>query len=208
MPFAEDAYQIADELRAVANLGLRFAVNDYDRERYQHILSLAARLIAALEGRAEDDVMAQFEDNMGHVSPTIGAEGVVFHEDRILLIRREDNGLWAIPGGLVEVGETLAESAARELREEAGVRGRVTRLLGVFDSRLWASRSKSHLYHFLFLVETDNPTPKAGPETTDARFFAEDELPPLSPGHDLRMPLVFKLHRGEIPAPYFDATGS
>ena len=49
MTFAEQVYQIADELRAAANLGLRFAENPYDKERYGHVLAASARLVAALE---------------------------------------------------------------------------------------------------------------------------------------------------------------
>ena len=51
----------------------------------------------------------------------------------------------------------------------------------------------------------DDQPPIAGPETTDVSFFAEDALPELSPGHVRRVPMVFKLARGDEPVPYFDA---
>ena len=200
---SQEFYQIANELRAIANLGLQFAVNEYDRDRYSHTLSLSARLIAAIEHRSPDDVLAQFQDNLSHVSPLAGAEAAVFRDRKLLLIKRRDNGLWATPGGLAEVGETLAQAAERELWEEANVRGRATQLLGVFDSRLWQITSKVHLNGFVFRIESDDE-PSPGSETLDAQFFGEDELPTLSPGHRLRVPLVFKLNRGEICAPYFD----
>ncbi|MBI5035074.1 MAG: NUDIX hydrolase N-terminal domain-containing protein [Chloroflexi bacterium] len=199
----QEFYQIADELRAIANLGLQFSDNEYHKERYTRALALSARLIAALDHRSPDDVLVQFQDNLGHVSPIAGAEAAVFRNDKLLLIRRRDNGLWALPGGLAEVGETLAQAAERELWEEANVRGRATQLLGVFDSRLWQITSKAQLNCFVFRVESeDSPSPRS--ETLDAKFFGEDELPTLSPGHRLRVPLVFKLNRGEICAPYFD----
>ena len=84
------------------------------------------------------------------------------------------------------------------------VKGRATRLLALVDSRLWRSRSKTHFYHPVFLVELEGQEPSPGPETTGVGFFAEDDLPPLSPGHDMAVPLVFKLLRGEVPSPYFD----
>ena len=96
----------------------------------------------------------------------------------MLLIKREDNGLWAMPGGATEVGETWAQSAERELREETGVVGTAKKLLGVFDSRIWGSRSKYHFYAGVWLVEaSDDRAPIAGPETTDVGFFAEHDLP-------------------------------
>ena len=111
-----------------------------------------------------------------------------------------------MPGGLTEVGETWAESAERELLEEANLTGRATKLLAVFDSRLSGTRIKSHMYQALFLVDSKNGEPAPGPETTDVGFFPERNLPGLSPGHEYRIPLAFKLYRGESPIPYFDLT--
>ena len=206
MSFQAEMYETAGELRGVASTGLRFAENSYDRERYDHALSLSARLVAALEGRSPDEVREQYEDNLAHISPLLGAESAVFRDGSILLIKREDDGLWAMPGGPTEVGETWAESAERELLEEANLTGGATRLLAVFDSRLSGSRTKSHMYQALFLVDSNDGEPAPGPETTDVGFFQERYLPGLSPGHEYRIPLAFKLNRGELSIPYFDLT--
>ncbi len=205
-PFQAAVYEIADELRAIANLGLRFAQVSYDRERYEKTLALSARLVATLEARLPADVMEEYDGNLGHVSPALGADAAVFRDDAMLLIKREDNGLWAMPGGLVDVGETWAEASVRELHEEAGVEGKAVRLLGLFDSRVWGSLSKFHLYHAVFQVEIGDAVPVAGPETTDVGLFVEDDLPDLSSGQRLRVPLVFKQRRGEALVPYFDAS--
>ncbi len=206
MPSTEDLYLIADEMQAIANAGLRFSENPYDRERYDRVRAASARIVAALENRPPEDVLASYDDNLGRMTPQAAASAAVLRNHRILLIRREDNGLWAMPGGMVEVGETLAEAAVRELREEANVVGRASNLLAILDSRLWRSRSKTHFYHPVFLVEAEDPQPSPGPETTDAGFFPEQDLPPLSPGHDGAVPLVFRLIRGELPIPFFDRT--
>ena len=205
-----EIYLVADELRSIADLGLHYAENDYDRERYGRALSLSARLVASMERRTANDVLEEYEGSLPHATPYVAANAAVFRDDgRILLIRREDNGLWAMPGGATEVGETWALSAERELHEEAGVEGTATTLLGVFDSRLWGSRTKYHIYSSVWLVEVSgDQAPVAGPETTGVGFFAEDDLPDLSPGHTRRIPVIFKLARGELPVPYFDPTGS
>ena len=204
MSGSEDLYRIADELRAVANLGLRYAEHPDDEERYKRVLSASARLVAAVEGRSSKEVLSGFEDNLDHVSPNAGANAAVFRDGRILLIRRKDSGLWALPGGLVEVGETLAEAACRELLEEAGIRGKATRLLAVFDSRLIGAQTKTHMYFATFLIEAEPGEPRAGREETDVGFFAENELPDLAPGRRITVPMLFRLFRGEVPAPYFD----
>lgn len=198
-------YQAIDELRAIASLGSYYAKNEYDLERYQRVLSIALRLFASLEQRPFEEVMGEYrEDNWLHASPLVGAEAVILREGKIMLIKRSDSGLWAVPGGLVEVGETLTEAAERELREETGVEGKVTQLLGMFDSRLWRSKTKAHMYHVIFRAESSDPTPIPSSEATEVAFFEETNLPILAPGHNLRVPLLFKLLRGEIPAPYFD----
>jgi ADP-ribose pyrophosphatase YjhB (NUDIX family) len=200
----EALYEIADELRAVANLGLRFAENAYDRERYEKVLSASARMVSTIEERPAEEVLLQFKDNLAHVSPNAGADCAVFRDGEILLIRREDNGLWAMPGGFVDVGETLAGAAERELREEANIRGRAVKLVGIFDSRILRSQTKAHLYHAVFLVEAEPGTPEAGPETTDVGYFPEDRLPDLSPGHETKVRLAFQFHRGQASEAYFD----
>lgn len=159
MSSTEEMYRIADELRAISAMGLRFAENPYDRERYERVRHASARLVAAIEDRSPDDILEQYDDNLSHIGPFSGANAAVFRDGRILLIRREDNGLWAMPGGLVDVGETLAEAAARELREEANVTGRATRLLAILDSNRWRSFSKAHSYHAVFLVEAHGQEP-------------------------------------------------
>ncbi len=208
MSIQDEMNMVADELRSIANEGMRYADNDYDRKRYGRALSLSARLVSSIEKRPEDEVMEEYKQNLARVTPAVGAEAAVLRDGTMLLIKREDNGLWAMPGGVTEVGETWAQSAERELREETGVVGTAKKLLGVFDSRIWGSRSKYHFYAGVWLVEaSDDRAPIAGPETTDVGFFAEHDLPAeLSPGHMRRIPMAFKLARGDLPVPYFDPT--
>jgi ADP-ribose pyrophosphatase YjhB (NUDIX family) len=203
---ASKLYSIADELQAVANLGLIHAENEYDRERYQKVLATAARLVSALDGQPASLVLARFRDNSDHVSPLLGAEAAVFRDGRLMLMKRHDDGLWAVPGGLVDVGETLTAAALRELREESGLAGKITRLLGVFDSRIWGSQLTSQLYHVIFEVAVPEGTPVVTKEATDWGFFADDELPSLSPGHAKRVPILFRLMKGAAEAPYLDET--
>ena len=202
-----ETYLIADQLHSIADMGLHYAQNDYDRERYGRVLSLSARLVASIEERFASEVMEEYEGSLPHATPYIGADAAVFRDGRILLIRREDNGLWAMPGGATEVGETWAQSVERELWEEAGVKGTATKLLGVFDSLLWGGRNKYHLYSSVWLIDVpEDQVPVSGPETTGVGFFSESELPDLSPGHLRRVPVTFKLARGAMSVPYFDMT--
>ncbi|MCP4356733.1 MAG: NUDIX domain-containing protein [Chloroflexi bacterium] len=201
----EALYQIADELRGLANEGRYFTKDPYDQARYAKLLALSARLIGVVEERDPDEILPYFEDLLYHLTPVSGAEFAAFRDGKLLLIKRHDNGLWAVPGGAVEMGETAAEAAVRELWEEVQVRGKVTQFLGLFDSRLWGSRIKVQLFHHVFLGDIVSGIPQTTPEATDVGFFTADDLPPLSPGHAQRIPLIFQMFRGDLPIPYFDA---
>ena len=197
-------YQIADELRALANLGLHYTKDRYDRERYLKLLEKSADLLAVLENRPATEILSEYRGNLKYFAPLSGAGTALFIEDQLLLIRRHDDGLWALPGGAVEVGETTAEAAVRELKEETDIDCRITGLMAIFDSRKWASPFRYQLNHFVFTCESDDPTPHISPEALEVGFFAEEDLPPLSQGHHLRVPMIFRIRRGEISAPYFD----
>jgi ADP-ribose pyrophosphatase YjhB (NUDIX family) len=197
--------QIADELREIAGFGLNFATNSPNHaERYGHVLQASARLVALLEGQDAGELFDHYSNNYFNIGPAASGEAAVVHDGKLLLVQRADNGLWALPGGITDPGETLAETAWRELYEETGIYGRISRLLGIFDSRLWHSETLVHFYHALFLFEADDWRPKLNDESHAAAYFAEDQLPPLSPGHNLRAPFIFKQLRGEEPIPFFD----
>lgn len=183
-------YLLADELRGMATLGRTFAANVYEAERAHRIMELAATAAALAEDTPRDEIRALFDAEPWHrATPAAGVDTVVFdNAGRLLLAQRKDNQEWVLPGGIAEIGHTPAESAVKELWEEAGLRGRVLRLLGVFDSRLWGSRTKVHMIHFVFHVACEEPRPAPGTEMLDARFFPLDTLPPnLNPGHNRRI---------------------
>jgi len=205
MTIEESIFEIADELRSIGSAGLTFNEDPYDRERYEKILSLSAKMTSLVVDDTPEELLSHFQNTLLHLSPLVGASNVVQLDGNILLIQRTDNGLWALPGGLVEVGEVLADAALRELEEEAGISGKAVDLLAIFDTRLWKTYTTSHLLHFVFLVDTDEPTPKPGLEALDTGFFAIDDLPPLAPGQQRRFPVILKILAGELPKPYFDS---
>lgn len=122
--------------------------------------------------------------------PVVGVGGVVIHKDRALLIRRGSEplrGQWSIPGGTLELGETLQQGVARELLEETGLEVRVLDLIEVFDrifdepnSSDLASEQKGPRFHFVivdYLCERLSGEARAGSDVTDVAYASENELP-------------------------------
>ncbi len=189
-------YLIADEIRGMASVGNYFGANVYEVERAHRMMELAAKVAALVDEGTPEAVHTLFDaEPWLRFSPAVGVDAVVFNgRGEILLVQRKDNEHWAMPGGLAEIGETPAEALLRELWEEAGLHGRVQRLLALFDGRHWGSRSKVHILNLVFLVECLDPIPVPGIEMLDARFFTADQLPqPLHHGHDVRVSKCLQL---------------
>lgn len=210
MTLAQSLALWADRLRDISSVGLLFAENIYHRQRYEALQDMALEMFALATGELPENLEPLRSTVMRKPSAISTADAAIIDEaGRILLIRRADNGRWAMPGGLLEVGETAAEGAVREAFEESGVRCEPVALAAVHDSRLCGSTSAHHLYHFLFLCRPlDAGLPAAPPshanETLGMDWFAEADLPiDLHPGHAQRIPEAFRVWRGD-PTAYFD----
>ena len=120
--------------------------------------------------------------------PIVGVGGVIIEDGRTLLIRRGSEplrGEWSIPGGTLELGESLQAGVARELREETGLDVRVLELIEVFD-RIFPDESlqpsegkRQPRFHFViadYLCERIGGEPRAGSDVTDVAFATEEEL--------------------------------
>ncbi|HKS67248.1 MAG TPA: NUDIX hydrolase [Candidatus Acidoferrales bacterium] len=117
--------------------------------------------------------------------PIVGVGGVVISNGRALLIKRGHpplQGEWSIPGGTLEVGETLLQGVERELAEETGIRVRVVTLIEVFE-RVFRDDGGKAKYHFVildYLCESIGGEARAGSDVTDVAWASEDDLDPFS----------------------------
>jgi ADP-ribose pyrophosphatase YjhB (NUDIX family) len=174
----------ARELQALGQTGLHFAQSSYDRERYRRIEQIAAEILAAHTTLAVEELIQLNVREFGYATPKVDVRGVVFHENRILLVQEAlDSGRWTVPGGWADVNETPSGAAEREVFEEAGLSTRVTKLLSIYDRERQGHHPPFpyHIYKVAFLCEwLEGELRSDGNETTGAAFFAEDELPELS----------------------------
>ncbi|HEX9759514.1 MAG TPA: NUDIX hydrolase [Candidatus Acidoferrales bacterium] len=116
--------------------------------------------------------------------PVVGVGGVVVRDGRALLIRRGGEplkGQWSIPGGTLELGETIAQGVVRELREETGLEVRVLDLIEVFEriSPSTGSGDARPQYHFVildYLCAAPSGDAVAGSDVTHVAWAAEEEL--------------------------------
>ncbi len=121
-----------------------------------------------------------------------GCGGAVFKNDKVLLIKRSmepEKDMWAMPGGWVDPGETVEAAALREVKEETGVSAAITGSIGPYP----CSYNKGHVITNIFLMKIVGGSAKSTAETNDARFFAEDELPPIAFSLDDAVKDAFKM---------------
>src|SRR5689334_15833273 len=111
----------AKELQAIAQIGLTYSSDShFDVERYQRIREIAAEILASYGNIEREVALELFRREEGYATPKVDVRGVVFRENRILLVREIADGGWTLPGGWADVNESARESVVREIREESG----------------------------------------------------------------------------------------
>ena len=121
---------------------------------------------------------------MSITQPRLGIGAVVFHQDRVLLVKRKNPpaaGEWAIPGGKVRLGETLQQAAEREIREETGIEIRAGEPVYVFDLIQHDEQGECVTHYVIVDVEAEylSGQPRAADDAADARWLSAEELKTL-----------------------------
>jgi ADP-ribose pyrophosphatase YjhB (NUDIX family) len=191
----------ARQLQAIAQTGLTYARDPFDRERYEQVRALAAKMVAAPTGLDPIYLEAVFAAEEGYATPKVGVRAGAFRDDgAILLVREALDGLWSLPGGWADVNQAPSESVAREVLEESGFEVRVRKLAALYDQERQppAPLRPFHIYRLFFVCEITGGSARTSIETTEIGFFAEGEIPPdlslarTRPEHIARM---FAHHR-------------
>jgi len=168
-------------LQAIAQTGLTYARDPFDVERYKAVREVAAEMAATHTDAGVTHVRDLFASEVGHATPKVDVRAVVFRGEAILLVRERAEGLWTLPGGWADIGESAGEAVAREAYEESGYRTRAVKLLALYDRNKHAHPPYPfHTYKFFFQCELIGGEPTHSAETDGVAFFGEDELPGLS----------------------------
>jgi len=175
--------RIARELRAIAQIGLTFSKDQFDRQRYTRVRELAASLIAEGSNQSLETVLGLVGQDAGYATPKVDVRGAAFVDGRILMVREISDGKWTLPGGWADVNQTAAECVVREIAEESGFQARALKLAAVHDyQKSNRGRMLDSIYKVFFICEIIGGSARASDETSEVAFFSRSELPPLSTG--------------------------
>ena len=167
----------AHELAAMAKTGLEFSKDDYDRDRFVRTQRISEG-IASLVMDAEFTPERPYLPDLGIASPKVGCSVAAFDADgRVVLIRRADNGRWALPGGYAEVGSPPSANALREMREETGFDIALERLVGVYDNKSFGSVAAYQFYICCFRGRITSGVATPSKETPEVVLTPPDALP-------------------------------
>ena len=170
--------QWAVELQSLAQAGLTYGRDAYDRERYERIREIAAEMVAHQTQLPVEKVRDLFCNETGYQTPKLDTRAAVFQDGRILLVRERD-GRWSLPG-------------------EAGLEVTADRIIAVQD------RAKHNLPRYAYgvckifvLCSLVGGQFRENLETTAAAYFSEEDLPPLSTEKNTeeQIQMCFAAHR-------------
>ena len=170
----------AKELQFLAQTGLTYSKDVFDIERFERIREISAEIISAQSELSLEKVKDLFCNETGFQTPKLDTRAAIFKEDKILLVK-ERNGTWSLPGGWVDVNQTVKSNTEKEVEEEAGLKVEATRIIAVQDRNMHNVPPYAYNVCKIFvLCEILSGYFQPNIETTESDYFRLEELPLLA----------------------------
>ena len=170
----------AIELQSLAQAGLTYGKDVYDRERYERIRDISAEILSYKTDISVEKVKNLFCNEIGYQTPKLDTRAAVFEHEKILLVK-ENNGKWSLPGGWVDVNLSVKENTVKEVKEESGLDVTADRIIAIQD------RDRHNLPAYAYgvckifvLCSVLGGEFEKNIETTEFRYFNKAELPELA----------------------------
>ena len=170
----------AIEIQSIAQNGLAYCKNIYDIERYERLRDIAAEMLSYKTDIPVEKVKSLFCHEQGYQTPKIDSRAAIFKHDKILLVQ-ENDGLWSLPGGCVDVLETIDSNTVKEVKEEAGLDVKPRFLIAIHaqHKRNYPPFAYRVLKVFV-MCELLGGKFHPNSETLQSAYFALDELPEMN----------------------------
>lgn len=167
----------AIRIQSIAQAGLHYGKDAYDRERYAELRSIAAEMMAERTDLSVEKVTDLFCNECGYQTPKIDTRAAVFIDGKILLVQ-EQNGTWALPGGWCDVDQSVASNTEKEVKEETGFTVSAKKLIAVQD---WRKHNVTNYAYGIIkcfvLYDYVSGDFEKNIETVAIATFGRDELP-------------------------------
>jgi ADP-ribose pyrophosphatase YjhB (NUDIX family) len=195
------------KIKSIADIGLLYAKNDYDIERYRELQEIFFNVMKHLSGHSAEALQVAFPVREDYPTAKVDIRGLLLRENKILLVKESADNRWSLPGGWADIGLSPKETVVKEFKEETGLDVVPQTLLAVFDKRLHPHPPQAaYVYKMIFHCEPLSDKISKGFDVLDVQFFSPDELPPLSEDRILESQIDLVMERvrsGKVSA-YFD----
>ncbi len=168
------------EIQSLAQNGLAYTNNVYDKERFERLRDISAEMLSMKSDLSLEKVKDLFCNEKGYQTPKLDTRAVIFKDDKILLVK-ENNGTWSLPGGWVDVLESVASNTVKEAKEETGLDVVPKRIIAIQDR----NKHNKPIYAYgickiFVLCEVIGGKFEKNIETIETNYFSLDELPLLA----------------------------
>ena len=170
----------AIRLQSIAQAGLQYGKDKYDIERYEEIRRIAAEMISAKTNISAEKVYNLFCNETGFQTPKLDTRAAIFKDDKILLVK-EKNGTWSLPGGWVDINQSIKTNTEKEVKEEAGLNVKAIRIIAIQDRNLHNIPPYAYNVCKVFvLCEIESGYFRPNIEADESAYFGLEELPILA----------------------------
>lgn len=174
---------LAKRIKSIADIGLLYSKDAYDRERYTELHEIALELLGQLIDKPVETVKDFYAPVTDYPTPKVDIRGFAVNENNeVLLVREGADKRWTLPGGWADIGLTPAEVVVKEFKEETGLVVTPDRLLAVFDKKVHPHPPQPfYVYKMVILCRIEGELRfEAGHDMLEAAFYRVDHLPELS----------------------------
>lgn len=170
----------AMELQFIAQAGVTYTKDNFDLERFERIRELSGEIMSSYTGLSREKVTDLFCSETGFQTPKLDTRAAIIENGKILLVKEKD-GRYSMPGGWVDVNKTVGENVVKETKEEAGLTVVPVRVVALHDMELHNPRIFAYgVCKVFFLCEIVEGEFTENIETVESGWFSPDELPVLS----------------------------
>ena len=199
--------EYAIEIQSIAQAGLAYVKDEYDKERYERLRDIAAEMLVLKSDLPLNKVKDLFCNETGYPTPKVDTRAAVFKDNQILLVQ-EKNGTWSLPGGWCDVDQSIGQNVVKETNEEAGLQVKPVKLIAVQDRNLHNEPIYAYgIVKVFVLCELLGGEFKENSETIQSQYFSLDQLPsPLATEKVTRkqIELCFEANASKIWQTQFD----
>jgi len=200
--------ELIKRIKALADTGLVYAKDEYDKERYEELHEMSLKLLSHVSKQPLAVLENFFMPVEDYPTPKVDVRGLVLNNsNEILMVKERMDGKWTIPGGWADIGYSLSEVVLKEIEEETGLKAQVVRLLAIYDKRCHPHPPQPfYVYKLNFLCRIVGGQLNPSFDVEDVGYFPIDKLPELSQDRVLESQLkhLFKMVTEDDENVYFD----